>query len=146
MKNILFFFCTVALLATTANAAEFGLRGGLTVNPDQFHVGAHVDLGNVLPPMRLVPNVEIGFGDNMTVIAMNGDLIYDFANSPFGVGGELGLIYKDFYGHDSNTDLGLSALGNYRLGLNNGKTLLFEAKVGLLDSPDFKFTVGYSFF
>jgi len=103
-----------------------------------------MDMGQVLPPMRLVPNVEIGFGNDVTMICFNGDLIYDFADSPFGIGGELGLNYADVSNAGSNTDLGMSVLGNYRLVMKNGHNMLLEAKIGLLDSPDFKFTVGYS--
>lgn len=146
MKKLTVLFLALTLLATTASATDIGLRAGLTSGPDQFHIGAHTDLGHVFPPLRLVPNVEIGFGDNLTMIAFNGDLIYDFPQTPFGVGGELGLNYLDVDGFGSNTELGLSALGNYRLGLDNGKTVLLEVKIGLLDSPDFKFTVGYSLF
>lgn len=146
MKRILLITLSLILIAGTASAADLGLRAGITANPDQFHIGAHADLGTVLPPMRLVPNVEIGFGDNLTVVSFNGDLIYDFASSPFGVGGELALQYWDYDGGGSDTELGLSALGNYRLGLDSGKTLLLEVKVGLMDAPDFKFTVGYAFF
>jgi len=133
--------------ASTSNSSSgIGLRAGLTSGPDQFHFGAHIDLGQVLAPMRLVPNIEIGLGDNVTNISLNGDLIYDFAGTPFGVGGELALQYVDHEAAGSDTELGMSALGNYRLGLDNGKTLLFEIKFGLMDAPDFKFTVGYSFF
>lgn len=151
MKKLLLITSVIALLAlggavSAAPAPEIGLRAGLTSSPDQFHFGAHADLGTVLPPMRLVPNIEIGLGDHITLISLNGDLIYDFQQSPFGVGGELALQFWDHEWAGSDTELGLSALGDYRLHLNNGKILLLEAKVGLMDAPDFKFTVGYSFF
>lgn len=137
---------TASTTTTTNSSSGIGLRAGLTSSPDQFHIGAHMDLGTVLPPLRLVPNVEIGFGDDITMIGLNGDLIYDFAGTPFGVGGELGLNYIDHDVAGSDTELGLSVLGDYRLVLSNGKTLLLELKVGLLDSPDFKVTAGYRFF
>ena len=146
MKKLILFVAALSLLATAASAADIGLRAGITSGPDQVHFGAHMDLGHLFPPMRLVPNVEIGIGDNVTFISINGDLIYDFPQTPFGVGGELALQYVDYDFIGSNTELGMSALGNYRLGLDNGKTVLLEAKVGLLDAPDFKFTVGYNFF
>ncbi len=144
MNKVIVFCLVLVLLASSVSAADFGLRGGLTLSPDQVHIGGHMDMGQVLPPMRLVPNVEIGFGNDVTMICFNGDLIYDFADSPFGIGGELGLNYADVSGAGSNTDLGLSILGDYRMGLSNSHTLLLEAKIGVLDSPDFKITVGYS--
>ncbi len=145
MKRLILLTLLLGLMASSASASEFGLRAGLTVDPDQFHVGGHLDLGQVLPPLRLVPNVEIGFGNDITYIAFNGDLLYDFAETPWSIGGELGMNYVDHELGGSNTDFGLSALGNYRLGLSSGKTLLLEAKLGLVDSPDFKFTVGWNF-
>ena len=145
MKRLVLLTFVICLLASGASASELGFRAGLTVDPDQFHVGAHLDLGQVIPPLRLVPNVEIGFGDNATLIAFNGDLLYDFADTPWSLGGELGMNYVDHDNAGSNTDFGLSVLGNYRLGLNSGKTLLLEAKLGLVDSPDFKFTIGWTF-
>ena len=146
MKKLLVLVCALCLLATSAFSANIGLRAGGTIDPDQFHVGAHINLGQVLPPLRLVPNLEVGFGDHMTHWAFNGDLIYDFKNSPFGVGGELGLNIADRDGSGSDTHLGFSLLGDYNLAFTNGNSLLLEIKFGVLDSPDFKATVGYSFF
>ncbi len=155
MKRILLTSLVVCLLAGTATAgsAVFGARAGLTLSPDQIHVGGHVDLGQVTPSIRIVPNVELGFGDNLTFIAINGDVLYDFANTPWSVGGELGINTTNFDTPDipgvdidsSATDVGLSALGNYRLVLSSGKTLILEAKLGLTNSPDVKFTLGYNF-
>lgn len=145
MKRLVLLSIAICLIAGTASAADFGLRGGLTLSPDQFHIGAHTDVGPVIESLRLVPNVEVGFGDNFTLIALNGDLIYDFPDTPWSIGGELGMNFTDHDHAGSNTDFGLSVLGDYRLGLSSGKTLLLEAKLGLLDSPDFKFTVGWNF-
>jgi hypothetical protein len=145
MKRLVLLSIAICLVAGTASASEFGLRGGLTLEPDQFHIGGHIDLGPVLDPLRIVPNIEIGFGSNNTVIAFNGDLIYDFPDTPWSIGGELGMNYVDNDNADSSTDFGLSVLGDYRVGLSSGKTLLLEAKLGLIDSPDFKFTVGWGF-
>lgn len=150
MKKMILLTLILCLAASTASAAVFGVRGGLTLSPDQFHVGGHVDLGPVFSPLRLVPNVEIGFGDDLTIIAINGDVIYDFAETPWSIGGELGLnitnFDSDIPGVDSSsTDFGLSVLGNYRVALSSGKTLLLEAKLGLIDSADVKLTVGWNF-
>jgi len=128
-----------------ATATQYGLRGGLTLDPDQFHIGGHMDLGQIVGDMRLVPNIEVGFGNDQTVVAFNGDLIYDFRESPWSLGGELGLNLVDHKDRGSDTDFGLSVLGNYRLGLSSGKTLVLEAKLGLIDSPDVKLTVGWNF-
>ncbi len=137
-----------------SRSIEYGARAGATFGPDQFHFGAHADLGQVIEGTRLVPNIEIGLGDHHKTFSFAGDVLYDFAALPFSVGGELALLYTKLdldlpsgvEGDDSVTDLGLSVLGNYRLALNNGKELTFEAKVGLVDSPDFKISVLYNLF
>ncbi len=145
MKHIVLLTIILCLLAGSATAGQYGLRGGLTVDPDQFHIGGHLDLGLVADPMRVVPNVEVGFGNDLTVVAFNCDFIYDFPQNAWSLGGEVGLNMVDHKDFDSNTDVGLSILGNYRVGLNSGKILILEAKLGLIDSPDAKFTVGWNF-
>ena len=146
MKKLLILIFALSLTAGSAVAGDLGVRAGLTSGPDQFHIGAHADLGSITPSLRLVPNVEIGFGDDLTFISFNGDLIHDFPGTGFGVGGELAMQFYEYDQIGSNTELGLSVLGNLRLNLINGKTVLFEVKLGVLDAPDMKFTVGYSLF
>jgi len=162
MKKMLVLVMALSLISTVAMAEgessgmQIGLRGGLSLSPDQIHFGAHTDLGQLVGPMRVVPNVEIGFGDNLTMICINGDLLYDFPETPFSIGGEVGINYMKYdFGDlgafssvvdDTSTDIGFSVLGNYNLVLNNGKTLLLEAKLGLANSADFKLTAGYNFF
>lgn len=163
MKKLVILVMVICMMANVALAQDestgstIGARAGYSLSPDQFFLGAHMDMGQIVGPMRLVPNVEIGFGNDLTLVCLNGDLVYDFAGTPWSVGGELGIIftswddqgYNDIPGVDidtSSTDVGLSVLGDYRLEMSNGKTLLLEGKLGLSNSPDFKFTVGYNFF
>jgi hypothetical protein len=144
MKRIILLTFVLCLVASAASAAGFGIRGGYTLEPDQFHVGGHYDVGIIFEPMRLVPNVEIGFGDNYTLWALNGDLIWDIPESAFSIGGELALNISSFdsdHGGGSKSDLGLSILGDYRF----NEKLFGELKLGLSHSPDVKFTVGYNF-
>jgi hypothetical protein len=149
-RLILVVLASTILMSGTALAGPFGVRAGITVDPDQFHVGGHYDAGFVGTNLRVVPNIEVGFGDNITLVCLNGDLLYDFPNSPWAVGGELGINFWNWDSgvagvDDNETDIGLSAVGNYRLALSSGKPLLLEAKLGISDSPDFKFTVGWFF-
>lgn len=145
MKRFAFVVLVLCLSASTASAANFGVRGGLSVNPDQFHVGGHVDVGTIFEPIRFVPNVEIGFGDNLTLVAINGDFLFDIPEAPFYVGGEIGVnivSYDNDLVDGSNSEVGISVMGGWHF---SGPWLL-EAKLGLVDSPDFKATVGYTFF
>src|SRR5206468_12246458 len=50
-----------------------GLRGGLSVDPDQFYVGVHVDAGPLVDHLWFRPNVEIGLGDDRTLFAFNAE-------------------------------------------------------------------------
>ncbi len=165
MKKLVILVMALSLMAGMAFAEGesgseslgIGARAGYSISPDQFFLGAHMDLGQLVGPMRLVPNIEIGFGSSLTTMCFNGDLLYDFEGTPWAAGGELGIIHtswddgglSDIPGVEydsSNTEIGLSVLGNYNLELSNGKILLLEAKLGLANSPDFKLTVGYNFF
>jgi len=144
MKRLILLTIVFCLAASTASAGAFGIRGGYTIDPDQFHVGGHFNVGQIFKPIRLVPNVEIGFGDNYTLWALNADFIWDISESAFSLGGEVGLNISSFdsdHGGGSNSDLGLSILGDYRF----NEKLFGEVKLGLADSPDVKLTVGYNF-
>jgi hypothetical protein len=140
----------VVLAAAPAVLAQHGpgVRGGLSDDPDQLYVGGHLDLGLVTGSLRFRPNVEVGFGDNVTTVALNGEFVYRLGRGggawrPYlGGGPALNLYSFDGPGRDdSETEAGLNVL----VGLANGSGLFFEAKLGLLDSPDLKLGVGFSF-
>jgi hypothetical protein len=133
----------------------WGPRVGLTMDPDQVHIGAHMDYGVFGPRVRFQPNIEAGFGDNITLIAFNFEAAYRFRDrwdawTPY-LGGGIGLDwwnYDDNFpgNNDSDTDLGASILGGIERGLSNGNRFFVEAKLGLSDAPDAKFTVGWTFY
>ena len=131
----------------------FGVRAGYTSwdNISQIHLGAHLKLGEIFPNVRFTPNIEAGFGDDATVIILNGDLAYSFTEfvaQPWNLygGGALSFNYLDIKNFDSQTDLGLSALLGLDYSLSNGHEGMVEIRVGVMDSPDFKLTFGYTFF
>jgi len=131
--------------------AGAGIRGGVSVDPDQFYFGGHVALGPVVERLWFRPNLEIGIGDNRTTVGFNGEFTYWFP--PFGrsewspyVGGgpALNLIRFDedrFGQRDTDAEGGFNIL----LGLGHRSGLFAELKVGALHSPDIKIGVGYSF-
>ena len=131
----------------------WGPRVGLTFNPDQVHFGAHLDFGNFARHIRFQPNVEIGFGDGLTLFAINAEAAYRFASrwdvwTPY-LGGGIGAnIVSVDKGKDngSSTDFGASILGGIEKGLANGHRFFLEAKLGLADSPDLKITAGWTFY
>jgi hypothetical protein len=130
----------LVLSATTSAFAGVGLQAGLSLEPDNFLVGAHWKSKPLAESLFLVPSVEAGFGD-ATMVAGNLDLHYEFKTesklAPYAGGGAT----LNWFDHDggSETDFGGSLLGGIQL--NSG--MYFEAKVGLGDVPDWKFLVGW---
>lgn len=118
---------------------------------NQMHFGGHAKLGELFPNVELNPGIEMGFGAGFTIITINGDLVYKFTElttSPYGLygGGSLSLNYLDHDLLDGNMDLGLSALIGSTHEMSNGDEILGEIRLGILDSPGFKLTFGYTFF
>ncbi len=159
MKRILLcaLFAIAAGAATASAETAWGLRGGITFDPDQVHVGAHMLAGELFEDGYFLPNVEVGFGDHMTIIAVNPELVYKFtkrSSTPWGfyIGGGLGINFVSwdddyFYSeHDSDTDLGLNILGGMSRKLSDGNDFFVELKLGLSDSPDGKITAGFTFY
>ncbi len=122
-----------------------GIRGGLSVDPDQFYVGVHLDAGPLVDRLWFRPNVEIGLGDHQTLFAFNAELAYWFStHSPWRVyagGGPALNIYHFDAGGGSDTRAGLNLL----LGFAHRGGFFAEAKLGALDSPTLKLGIGYSF-
>jgi hypothetical protein len=134
----------------------WGPRVGLSLSPDMFHFGAHVDFGTFARHVRFQPNVELGFGNNVQLLAINSEATYRFSSqwnvwTPY-LGGGLGAnnMSVDRGGSkNSQTDLGVNLLGGIEKGLDNGDRFFLEAKFdlnGVPNVPDAKVTVGWTFY
>ena len=121
------------------------MRGGLTVDPDQFYFGGHLETSPLVDRLYFRPNVEVGFGNDVTVLAANMEFVYKLpSRGGWGIyaGGGPALNVYMFEGEDnSDTDAGLNLL----VGVESSRGLFFEFKMGVVDSPDFKFGVGWTF-
>jgi hypothetical protein len=139
----------VALSPGTARAqADIGVRAGVSGDPDQFYVGAHIDTQPIVDRLRFRPNVEVGFGNDVTLVAVNLEFAYvvPIRRHPWSVyfgGGPAINFYRGEGNHpgDSSTEPGFNLL----VGLAHTGGLFAELKVGALDSPGVKFGVGYTF-
>lgn len=159
MKKTLFTALTIVLfssLTAFANARPVGLYGigprlGITVNPDQFHFGVHFDLGDLSDNLMLQPNLEIGIGDNRTIVAPTFEVDYRFRSdwgawTPY-LGGGIGPVFISPENGNSNSELAVYM----QFGIGKGSALkksghfFLEGKLGLVDAPDFKATVGWTF-
>jgi hypothetical protein len=131
------------LVPSLASGQTFGVRVGASGDPDQFFVGAHMETAPVAERIHFRPNIEIGIGENATVTALNFELAYKFPpRRPWrlyaGGGPALNLV------HTSRTDHAEGGF-NLLLGAEHHQGLFGEIKVGALDSPSVKITLGYVF-
>jgi len=138
---------------TATSERALGFRTGYTSWHDvqQLHLGAHVKAGELFPNVQFTPNVEIGFGGHTTIITVNGDLAYSFTElvtQPWNIYGGGSLSFNTFNPRGSSVQvhLGLSLLGGLERTFDNGNQGLVEMRFGILDSPSFKLTFGYTLF
>jgi hypothetical protein len=127
--------------------AGFGVRAGVGADPDQFHFGVHYDTGPLFERLSFRPNLELGLGDNVTTVAANFEFAYwiPIKSRAWGVyvgGGPALVVYQfdDDHGDDTETEPGFNLL----IGVGHARGFFAEAKLGLIDSPEAKFTVGYT--
>lgn len=140
--------CALVVLPTPAHAqAHAGIRAGLSLDPDQFFFGGHIETRPVLENLTFRPNAEIGVGDDLLLVAFNLEFAYwiPVRGSAWrvylGAGPALVIASRD----DDGPGRGDSDAGggfNILLGAQQ-RRLFFEFKVGMIDSPEVKFTVGY---
>jgi opacity protein-like surface antigen len=152
---MIFLICltTVSTLQARDYVLGWGARAGATLDPEQVHVGFHLDLGDIAERLRLQPNVEIGFGDNKTLVAINPEVFYLFTPhnrwTPY-AGGGLGINIVNWddkagMSDKTETEIGLNLLGGVETRISDTTKFFGEIKFGVGDSPDAKFAVGLTF-
>jgi hypothetical protein len=137
-------WAALAGLASPVHAQGPGVRAGVSVDPDQFYVGGHFETDELIEQLYLRPNLEVGFGDDVTTLAVNIEAVYKIPlknrrDTSFYAGGGPAIIVYD-RDNGSDTKGGLNLLG----GLEFGK-FFFEVKGGVFDSPNLKVGIGYTF-
>lgn len=132
----------------------WGVRVGLSADPDQAYGGVHFNLGEFAKDVRFRPTLELGFGDDVTLFQGLAEVHYVFSKvqvwKPY-VGGGLGFTYAHVndnsdFDDDSDTELSLAAMGGVETKLKSGNGFMLELKIGFGDNdPDAKFGVGWTF-
>jgi hypothetical protein len=149
VKHVLGIAAMVATLLAVgvvpAHAQGVGVRAGVSGEPDQFYFGGHVDMGPITEQLWFVPNVEIGVGHDVTLVTANIEFVDRIPlrrRSDWRIyfGGGPALVIADT---ERDTDSGGGF--NLLIGIMHRRGLFSELKVGLADSPDIKFGVGYTF-
>ena len=67
---------SLTVFAVPARAQGVGVRAGASADPDQFYAGVHFETGELAERLRFRPNVEVGVGDNVTLVALNLEFTY----------------------------------------------------------------------
>jgi hypothetical protein len=138
-----------AALAQGAMETGIGPRVGVSVNPDQLLLGGQMIVGEIAPNLTFDPSLELGFGDNVTSVAMNFDVHYHFVvqNSkwrPY-AGGGIGVGFFDFDNGGSETDVGANLVVGAGAPTKGGNRFFGELRIGLGDLADLKMVVGWNF-
>lgn len=118
----------------------FGVTGGVGIDPEIIHVGAHGTIGPIFRnAIQFRPGVEIGVGELTTLFAINLDVLYTFDNDsrdsawlPYvGAGPTFGLSHRRF---------GTDDLGNV-----DGPPVIPGADRNRFDFSDTDFESGMNF-
>jgi len=131
----------------------WGVRVGVSSDPDQVYGGFHFDLGHFAPNVRFRPTVEIGVGDDATLIQALAEAHYVFSKvqvwKPY-VGGGVGISYVKLDNlppgvDDTDNDLALMGIGGIETKLKSATRFFLEAKIGFGDDdPDLKLAAGWT--
>lgn len=140
----------LAALATPAHGAVVGPRLGLSIDPDQVHAGLAIYAADLSRNLVFQPSFDLGVGDELVGVAANMDFKCLFTQgrghwSPY-LGGGPGLFYvNETNGNGSSTDVGMNFFGGMQAPTRSG-SFFGEMRLGLMNNPDVKFTVGWLLF
>src|SRR5688572_32317755 len=78
VSGLSFLLALSVVSAAPAAAQDAGVRGGISVDPDQFYFGGHVETSALVDQLHFRPNVEVGFGEDIMLIGVNMEFVYKF--------------------------------------------------------------------
>jgi hypothetical protein len=146
-------FCAIAATASAQNSGAVGVRAGVSGSPDQFYAGLHYESEPFVEQLRFRPNVEFGVGDGQTLVALNFEFAYyiPLDENRRGRRGAASLwslyigagpaLVIDRRTNNTSTGGGFNIL----IGAQHRGGFFTELKVGMIDSPNVKFGIGYTF-
>ena len=132
----------------------WGLRAGLTSDPDQVVGGVQFNLGEFRRHLRFQPDVELGFGDDATTLFVTAPVYYRFNAdqkfTPYAGGGvALGFIDRDLpptsSADDTSFEIGGRATGGLEWNLSGGGAFAVELSLGFGDIHDARVVAVWNF-
>ena len=156
MKTLATLGLAVVLGTTGVHAEEegWGVRFGFGDDPDQAIVGAQYDVGEVANHIHVVPMLEVGFGDDHTVVSFAGFAHWHFKKvdkiDPYaGAGVEAGWIDHDDdgpgQGDNDDFEIQLDFVGGLRFPMKSGNEFFVELILGTGDLHDAQIMGGFRF-
>jgi hypothetical protein len=145
-------FVTVAgpVPARADSGTSIGARAGMSLDPDQFTAGVQAVFGELFPPVRLTPSVDVGIGSDQTIIALNPDLRLPLLSPPrtetafyLSTGPTIAYVHPDV--GDDDLEVGLSINGGLRFRMGERNFYNVEVRYGIDDIPDWKILFGVFF-
>jgi hypothetical protein len=108
-------------------------------------MGLHFRPGAIAENLYLQPNVELGVGDDVTLLTLSMPLHYyfetDFSAKPYaGAGATIGAWFHD---DDSDFEVSIDLIGGLEWKMNSGNSFFTELKFGLGDLHDVELIGGW---
>jgi opacity protein-like surface antigen len=135
----------------TDSIKGWGVRFGLTDDPNQFVVGAQYDFGEITNGVHFEPNIELGFGDDFTILSTTAAAHYHFKDvekiRPY-AGAGVALAYVDIdhaQGDDSEIEIAVKAIGGIMWPLKNKRDFFVELNLNFGDIQDAQLMAGWRF-
>lgn len=139
--------CTLPAAGQDVAFRGWGLRAGVSDNPDQFVAGAQFNFGEVYRDVRLQPSIDVGFGDDQKIVSAAVPVFYRYPASRtltlYG-GGGLALGYIDYDHRGSDFDISPLLAGGLEWPVAPGR-LSLELSVAGGNLPAAKLVVGWMF-
>ncbi len=155
MVCLLLLAANVGLAADDVEYRGWGPRVGLADEPDQVVVGAHFDFGEFSTSVAFRPNVELGLGDDRTILAVTApahyrwDRLRDTDVVPYaGAGVSAAIVNRDDRpgkkGDDTDFEFSLRAIGGAEFPLKNERSFFVEISLAIGDPHDIQAIVGWN--
>lgn len=157
IRKLAIALAAAAIVPAAAWANAFQTAGphlGFSDDPSQVVFGGQLQMGDVAPNLDFVPGVDLGIGDDLTIVSLNGDFHYRFIIEgwtwqPYAGGGvAIHFISWDNPGplqDDSDTRAEGTAIFGADVPTRTGSRFFLEGKIGLGDGPDLKILAGWHF-